>query len=259
MVRDPDGTRRLPSSGTIRSSPVDRVDSALTKKFPPKRVAPEERIFAIRNTTSIPPFNLDAAVDHLSRKDRTLGSLIRKVGPCELAIATRQSPYQALAESIVYQQLTGKAAATIFARVCKLFNSRGCPSPAKISGASIELLRSAGLSRSKAAALKDLAAKVAAGDIPTRRAAEKLSDDELVERLTSVRGVGRWTVEMFLIFTLGRPDVLPLDDYGVRKGSARAYGREVLPGPRSSPCKERWRPYRTAASWYLWRATELES
>jgi DNA-3-methyladenine glycosylase II len=98
------------------------------------------------------------------------------------------------------------------------------------------------------------------GDIPTRRAAEKLSDEELVERLTAVKGIGRWTVEMFLIFTLGRPDVLPLDDYGVRKGFARAYGRDVLPRPKELATQgERWRPYRTAASWYLWRATELEA
>ena len=196
----------------------------------------------------------------MSKKDRTLGRLIRQVGPCSLQIAPRQSPYEALAESIVYQQLTGKAAATIYARVCKLYNSRRCPSPEKISGASLELLRSAGLSRSKAAAIKDLAAKVLAGDIPTRRGAEKLSDEELVTKLTEVRGVGRWTVEMFLIFTLGRPDVLPLDDYGVRKGFARAYGREVLPKPKELATQgERWRPYRTAASWYLWRATELDA
>ncbi len=144
--------------------------------------------------------------------------------------------------------------------MCKLFGSSRCPSPDKIAGATIEQLRSAGLSRSKAAALKDLAARVNEGEIPTRRAAEKLTDDQLVEQLTAVRGVGRWTVEMFLIFTLGRPDVLPLDDYGVRKGFARAYGREVLPRPKElETLGERWRPYRTTASWYLWRATELDA
>lgn len=155
--------------------------------------------------------------------------------------------------------MTGKAAATIYARVCKLFGSSRCPAPRRIDGATLDLLRSAGLSRTKAAALKDLAARALAGEIPTRRAAEKLKDDELVEQLTAVRGVGRWTVEMFLIFTLGRPDVLPLDDYGVRKGFARAYGREVLPKPKElASLGERWRPYRTTASWYLWRATEIE-
>ena len=214
---------------------------------------------AIPTATARPPFNIDVAVDHLSKKDRTLGRLIRQVGPCGLEIAPRQSPYEALAESIVYQQFTGKAAATIYARLCKSFGSRRCPSPEKIADAALDQLRAAGLSRNKAAALRDLAYKVLDGDIPTRRAAEKLSDEELVERLTAVKGIGRWTVEMFLIFTLGRPDVLPLDDYGVRKGFARAYGRDVLPRPKELATQgERWRPYRTAASWYLWRATELE-
>ena len=162
------------------------------------------------------------------------------MGPCGLEIAPRQSPYEALAESIVYQQLTGKAAATIYARLCKSFGSRRCPSPEKIADATLEQLRAAGLSRNKAAALRDLAYKVLDGDIPTRRAAETLTDDELVARLTAVKGIGRWTVEMFLIFTLGRPDVLPRPKELATQG-------------------ERWRPYRTAASWYLWRATELEA
>ena len=176
-----------------------------------------------------------------------------------MEIAPRQSPYQALLESVVYQQLTAKAAATIYARVCASFGSSRCPGPEKVAGASDELLRAAGLSRSKVAAVKDLAGKAIAGEIPTRRAAEKLSDAALVECLTSVRGIGTWTVEMFLIFTLGRPDVLPLDDYGVRKGFARTYGRDVLPKPKElAALGEKWRPFRTAASWYLWRALELE-
>jgi len=143
--------------------------------------------------------------------------------------------------------------------MCKSFGSRRCPAAEKIADATLEQLRVSGLSRNKAAALRDLAGKVLDGEIPTRRAAEKLTDEELIERLTAVRGIGRWTVEMFLIFTLGRPDVLPLDDYGVRKGYARAYGRDVLPRPKELATQgERWRPYRTTASWYLWRATELE-
>ncbi len=197
---------------------------------------------------------------HLSRKDRTLARLIREVGPCRLEIAARQSPYQALLESIVYQQLTGKAAATIYGRVCASFGSSRCPGAEKVADASDELLRAAGLSRSKVAAVKDLAERALAGEIPTRRAAERLSDAELVERLTAVRGIGTWTVEMFLIFTLGRPDVLPLDDYGVRKGFARTFGRDVLPKPRELAASgEKWRPFRTTASWYLWRALELEA
>jgi len=182
---------------------------------------------------------------------------MKDVGPCRLEIATRQSPYEALFESIVYQQLTGQAAATIYARTCKLFGSRRCPRPEAVAAATIDLLRSAGLSRSKAEAIQDLARHALDGTIPTRAKAEKLSDDEIVERLTAVRGVGRWTVEMFLIFSLGRPDVLPVDDYGVKKGFARTFGRRVLPRPKElANHGERWRPFRTVASWYLWRACE---
>jgi DNA-3-methyladenine glycosylase II len=207
---------------------------------------------------TVPPFDLDTACAHLSRRDRTLARMMRQVGPCQLEIAARQSPYQALFESIVYQQLSGQAAATIFARVCKLFGSSRCPSAAKIADAPLELLRSAGLSKSKAEAIQDLAFRALEGEIPTRARAERLADDEIVERLTAVRGVGRWTVEMFLIFTLGRPDVLPVDDYGVKKGFARTYGRRVLPKPKELATHgEIWRPFRTVASWYLWRATEV--
>ena len=182
---------------------------------------------------------------------------MRDVGPCKLEIAARQSPYEALLESIVYQQLTGHAAATIYARTCKLFGSSRCPRPAAVAGASIDALRSAGLSRSKAVAVQDLARCALDGTIPTRAKTEKLSDDELVERLTAVRGIGRWTVEMFLIFTLGRPDALPVDDYGVKKGFAKTFGRRILPKPTElADHGERWRPFRTVASWYLWRASD---
>ena len=182
---------------------------------------------------------------------------MKEVGPCRLEIAARQSPYEALFESIVYQQLTGQAAATIYARTCKLFGSRRCPRPDAVAEASIDRLRSAGLSRGKAVAIQDLALRALDGTIPTRAKTEKLSDDELVERLTEVRGVGRWTVEMFLIFTLGRPDVLPVDDYGVKKGFARTFGRRILPKPKElADHGERWRPFRTVASWYLWRASD---
>ncbi len=205
-----------------------------------------------------PPFDLATACAHVSKKDRTLARLIKQVGPCGLEISARQSPYEALAESIVYQQLSGRAAATIYARFCKLFGARRCPKPDRVAEATVELLRSAGLSRTKAEALRDLARKALAGSIPTRARAEKLTDDEIVERLTEVRGVGRWTVEMFLIFTLGRPDVLPVDDYGVRKGYAQTFGRRILPRPKElAGHGELWRPYRTVASWYLWRANDL--
>jgi 3-methyladenine DNA glycosylase/8-oxoguanine DNA glycosylase len=206
---------------------------------------------------SAPPFDLAAACTHVARRDRALARVMRDVGPCQLEISARQSPYEALLESIVYQQLTGHAAATIYARTCRLFGSSRCPRPAAVAGASIDALRSAGLSRSKAVAVQDLAQRALDGTIPTRAKTEKLSDDELVERLTAVRGVGRWTVEMFLIFTLGRPDVLPVDDYGVKKGFAKTFGRRILPKPKElSDHGERWRPFRTVASWYLWRASD---
>lgn len=207
---------------------------------------------------ALPPYDLAAATRHVSKKDRDLARIIRKVGPCALEISARHSPYQALVESIVYQQLAGHAAATIYGRLCRSFGSKRCPRPEQLLAASPEQLRAAGLSRNKAVALRDLATRAVDGGIPTRAQAVRLSDDEIVERLTEIRGVGRWTVEMFLIFTLGRPDVLPLDDFGVRKGFARTQGREVLPRPKElSDHGERWRPFRSVASWYLWRATEL--
>ena len=206
---------------------------------------------------STPPFDLSTACAYVARRDRTLARVMKEVGPCRLEIAARQSPYEALFESIVYQQLTGQAAATIYARTCKLFGSRRCPRPDTVVDASIDLLRTAGLSRGKATAIRDLAERALDGSIPTRAKTEKLSDDEIVERLTAVRGVGRWTVEMFLIFTLGRPDVLPVDDYGVKKGFAKTFGRRILPKPKElADHGERWRPYRTVASWYLWRALD---
>jgi len=204
------------------------------------------------------PFDLETACAHVARRDRTLARMMRQVGPCHLEIAKRQSPYEALFESIVYQQLTAAAAATIYQRVRKLFNARRCPRAELVADASLERLRSAGLSKNKAVALQDLAQRALEGELPTRAKAEKLSDDEIVEMLTSVRGVGRWTVEMFLIFTLGRPDVLPIDDYGVKKGFARTFERRILPKPKELASHgERWRPYRTVASWYLWRANEV--
>ena len=204
-----------------------------------------------------PPFDLKVARAHLARHDRTLAAVMREIGPCHLKIAARQSPYEAVFKSIVYQQLNGTAAASIHARVLKLFGSGRCPRPARVVETTVDRLRSAGLSRTKAEALRDLARHSLDGAIPNRARAERLSDEEIVEALTAVRGVGRWTAEMFLIFTLGRPDVLPLGDFGVKKGFARAFGRRILPKPRElAEHGERWRPYRSVASWYLWRATD---
>ncbi len=169
-----------------------------------------------------------------------------------------RTPFQTLARSIVYQQLNGRAAATILGRVHAIYGGRKHFKPEAAATTTDELLRAAGLSRAKTAALKDLAAKTIDGTVPTARALVSKTDAEIIERLTAIRGVGRWTVEMLLIFRLGRPDVLPIDDYGVRKGLQRLLGAKELPSRAELAERgERWRPYRSAASWYLWRACEL--
>jgi len=198
-----------------------------------------------------------AAARELARADPTLGRLIEKVGPCRLNLDGIQSPFAALAEAIVYQQLTGRAAATIHGRFLALFRPRRVPSPDQVLALSHDALRAAGLSRAKVAALKDLAAKTKDGTVPPLRVLRLMGEEEIIERLTRVRGVGRWTVEMLLIFRLGRPDVLPAGDYGIRKGFARVFRTRALPTPRQVLRRgERWRPHRTTASWYLWRALE---
>ena len=166
-------------------------------------------------------------------------------------------PFDALAESIAYQQLSGKAAATIFGRVRALYPKRKWLDPEQLLATPDETLRTAGLSRAKTAALKDLAAKTIDGTVPTGRALIRMSDDEIIARLTAVRGIGRWTVEMLLLFDLGRPDVWPVDDYGVRKGFAKTFGRRQLPTPKQlMKFGEKWRPYRSMAAWYFWRALD---
>ncbi|HVI23191.1 MAG TPA: DNA-3-methyladenine glycosylase [Myxococcales bacterium] len=202
------------------------------------------------------PFDPAEAVRHVSGRDKRLARLIENVGPLGLRVY-RQNPFEALSESIVYQQLAGRAAAAIFGRMVRLFHPRRFPTPEDLLGMPEERLRGAGLSRGKIAALRDLAAKTIDGTVPPMRELRRLSDDEVVERLCAVRGVGRWTAEMLLIFRLGRPDVLPATDYGVRKGFAKVYGRKELPTPKELlAAGEKWRPYRTVASWYFWRALE---
>ena len=191
----------------------------------------------------------------LAKSDPRLGRLIARVGPCRLTIETLQSPFEALAEAIVYQQLTGKVAATILGRVVDLFRPKKFPSPQDILRTPDERLRGAGLSRAKVAAFKDLARATLDGTVPRLTALKRMDEEEIVARLTAIRGIGRWTVEMLLIFRLGRPDVLPAGDYGIRKGFARTFDTRALPTPRQVLRRgERWRPYRTVASWYLWRA-----
>ena len=166
-------------------------------------------------------------------------------------------PFDALAESIAYQQLSGKAAATIFGRVRALYPKRKWLDPEQLLATPDETLRAAGLSRAKTAALKDLAAKTLDGTVPSGRALILMTDDEIITRLTTVRGIGRWTVEMLLLFDLGRLDVWPVDDYGVRKGFAKTFGRRKLPTPKQlMKLGEKWRPYRSVAAWYFWRALD---
>jgi DNA-3-methyladenine glycosylase II len=200
----------------------------------------------------------EQALQHLIKTDRTLGRLIARVGPCKLVPRNRRSPFESLVRSVVFQQLNGTAAGTILSRVKALYPGRRFPRPQDLLDTSDERLRGAGLSRAKTAAVKDIAAKTIAGIVPTSRAIVQMSNEEIIERLTSLRGVGPWTVEMLLIFTLGRPDVLPVTDYGVRKGFALTYGWSDLPDPKElREFGERWSPHRTTAAWYFWRALEL--
>ena len=212
-------------------------------------------------TINTPPnnlaFELAEAVRHLSERDETLKTLIAETVPFQIDVADAQSPFEVLMESIVYQSISGKAAATIFARIKVLGSDGRPPTPAQMLKIPSVKLRKAGLSGAKVMAMKDLAKKALSGVVPTHDEALKLSDDELAERLVSVRAIGAWTVEMFLIFRLGRPDVLPIHDLGVTKGWSVAYGKKHMPKPKELlEFGERWRPYRTVASWYMWRAFE---
>jgi DNA-3-methyladenine glycosylase II len=211
------------------------------------------------------PFDAAAAIAHLKKSDAKLGALIDRVGAFGLKLDQSASPFESLLESILYQQLHGKAAATIHRRVQELFG--GEPSPKPLIEMPDERLRAAGVSGNKIKALKDLAAKTLDGTVPTHAAILKMPDADIVERLTEVRGIGSWTVEMLLIFRLGRPDVLPVTDYGVRKGYAltflklpksRPVAAEDLPKPDVLFRRGRkWAPFRSVASWYLWRACDL--
>ncbi|MGH9717935.1 MAG: DNA-3-methyladenine glycosylase family protein [Candidatus Acidiferrales bacterium] len=205
---------------------------------------------------SLYPFDHKAAIAHLCGVDRRLARLIEKT---EFALNLRdtETPYESLLQAIAYQSIAGKAAKVIFERIRALGSNGCCPTPQEILRVNFRVLRKAGLSKAKIAAVRDLAAKTIEGIVPTMDDALKMSDQELVDQLVSVRGIGAWTVEMFLIFRLGRPDVLPIHDYGVQKGFALTYGKKAIPKPRElAAFGERWRPYRTVASWYMWRAVD---
>ena len=202
----------------------------------------------------------DHAHRHIRASDVRMAALIARSRRYEIQPAASVRPFEALAESIAYQQLNGKAAAAIWNRVRALYPKRKRLDPAQVLVTPDETLRAAGLSRAKIAAIKDLAAKTMDGTVPPGRAFLKMSDDEIITRLTQVRGIGRWTVEMLLLFDLGRPDVWPVDDHGVRKGFAKTFGNRKLPTPKQLVKHgEKWRPYRSVAAWYLWRAVDNDS
>lgn len=199
----------------------------------------------------------DAALAHLRAQDPTLAALIDRIGPFAPQRHSAKTIFSALLRSIVYQQLHGKAAATILARVHQALEPHGGPTPEAFAAASDEVLRAAGLSRAKLAAGRDLAAHCIAGTVPAWREAKKLSDEELVTRLTAVRGIGPWTVHMLLIFHFGRPDVLPTGDFAIRLAFKNLYRKRREPTPAMIiKHARRWQPYRSVASWYLWRSLD---
>ena len=218
-------------------------------------------------------YDVSLALLELSAADAKLRRLIDRAGPFTLKLASSHSPFEALLESIIYQQLHGKAAATIHGRLLASFDD-ACrleglshPSAQHLLECPNEQLRLAGLSHNKALAVRDLAAKTLDGTVPTLARIRRMSDAATIEHLTQVRGIGRWTVEMFLIFRMGRPDILPVSDYGVRKGFALTFGKlkardkvtsADLPKPAEMEARaKRWHPWRSVASWYLWRACDL--
>jgi DNA-3-methyladenine glycosylase II len=201
------------------------------------------------------PAYASSAVRHLKRTDPVLAKIIGEVGPFRIRVNPRR--FQALARAIMFQQLAGRAAAAIYLRFVRLFPGRAFPTAAQVLAASDQQLRGAGLSRQKIMYLRDLATHVANESLNFHRFAA-MSDEQVIAELIRVKGIGRWTAEMFLMFNLGRPDVLPLDDLGLRTAVRNAYGLPALPAKKElEQIGERWRPYRTAASWYLWQSTRI--
>jgi DNA-3-methyladenine glycosylase II len=233
-----------------------RISASVLQKivnlFPCFRIGAE-----VTKEYRLPPFDLRLAMDTLAAKDPQLAHLIKETQEFRIETDGSGSPYEILLEAIAYQSISGKAAATIYGRIKALGSTGRAPTPQEMLKLRKPVLRKAGLSGAKVLAMKDLAKKTIEGIVPTLEEAEKLSDEELIERLVSVRGIGAWTVEMFLIFRLGRPDVLPIHDLGVKKGWSITYGKKHMPKPKELLAfGERWRPYRTVASWYMWRAFE---
>ena len=198
-----------------------------------------------------------AATAHIRSTCPIFAAHIKRTGPCRLAVEQDRDPYRALVSAIAYQQLHDNAARAILGRFVALYPDVPFPTPQQVLSTGDATMRACGFSAGKTAAIRDIAAKTAEGVVPTRRAAVRLSDAALIERLTTIRGVGRWTVEMLLMFTLGRKDILPVDDFGVREGYRLLYGLDAQPKPREmAALGEAWAPYRSVATWYLWRAAD---
>jgi DNA-3-methyladenine glycosylase II len=197
-----------------------------------------------------------SAVQHLGR-DPAWAGLIERIGPPRLVVEKSRGPYEALIRAIAHQQLHGNAARAILARLTTLYPNAAFPAPEQLLSTPDSELRACGFSVAKIACLREIAARALDGTIPTRRQALRIPDTELIERLTTIRGVGRWTVEMLLIFTLGRPDILPVDDFGVRDGYRALYELDQQPSPKHlATIGEAWAPFRSTAAWYLWRASD---
>lgn len=202
-------------------------------------------------------FDSDAALHHISRKDKPLADLISRVGAFQLQLRPCSTPFEALGSAIVFQQLTAKSAGAIHQRLLDRFPEKNHPSPSDLLSLDDSSLREVGLSKAKAAALRDLADHAIDGRLPTTSQIGQLDDDAIIKRLSAVKGIGVWTVQMMLIYHLGRPDVMPATDLGIRKGFRLTFGGD-LPQPAAILERaKRWSPYRTVASWYLWQATYL--
>lgn len=211
-------------------------------------------------------YDVALALQQLAVADARLGALIERIGPFKLRVKSTHSPFEALLEAILYQQLHANAARAILGRLLSLFGDLH-PQPEQLLAVPDEMLRAAGLSQGKLLSLRDLAAKTLDGTVPPLATIRRLSDAEIVERLSQVRGIGTWTAEMLLMFRLGRPDVFPGTDYGIRKGFLVTFGKvkagkpisiDMLPKPEQMERRAaRWKPWRSVASWYLWRAAEL--
>jgi DNA-3-methyladenine glycosylase II len=194
---------------------------------------------------------------HLGAAEPAFAPLIKRIGPCRLKPEREREPFEALLRAIAHQQLHARAAEAILGRFLALYPEDGFPRPEQILLTDVMALKGCGWSENKIAAIHDLCRRAIDGTVPTRRAAARLDDAALIERLTTVRGIGRWTVEMLLIFNLGRPDVLPIDDFGVQEGYRLLHGLEARPKPKAlAAIGACWAPYRSTAAWYLWRAAD---